>query len=123
MLKKLDWLIIILVAVFGLTFSFLNIKKTDVNSKKILNVYIEGKLEKSFSFSKEFYKIYTINSKFGYNILEINNGVANFTDADCKEKLCVRSIGIGEVGDFIICLPHKLVIQIEGESEIDAISY
>jgi hypothetical protein len=90
---------------------------------KSLSVYIEGKLEKTVRFSDEFSKTYTINTKFGYNILEIKNGEAYISDADCGTRLCVSEGKISKVGAFIICLPHKLVIQIEGESDFDAVSY
>jgi hypothetical protein len=126
MFKRIDLLIIIVVAVFGLSLlivNFLNIFYLNYKGNKVLTIYKDGKLEKTFNFSEEFNKTYTINTKYGYNILEIKNGEAYIKDADCESKLCIAKGKINSIGDLIICLPHKLVIQIEGENQIDAVSY
>lgn len=60
-----------------------------------------------------------------YNFLFISNGRASVSDADCPDRLCVRARSISHNGESIICLPHKLVIQIESEEEgaLDAVTY
>lgn len=61
----------------------------------------------------------------GYNLVLMNEGEVKVTDADCPDKLCVRQRGISRNGESIICLPHKMVIQIsaEEESDLDAVTY
>ena len=53
----------------------------------------------------------------------IENGMAYVTDADCPDQVCIRMGKISKTGENIVCLPHKLVIQVEGdvgqESEYD----
>lgn len=60
-----------------------------------------------------------------YNLLFISSGEASVSDADCPDGLCVRARSISRNGESIICLPHKLVIQIESkeESDLDAVTY
>lgn len=60
-----------------------------------------------------------------YNLLFISDGTASVSDADCPDELCVRAHEIMLNGESIICLPHKLVIQIESEKEgaPDAVTY
>lgn len=60
-----------------------------------------------------------------YNLLFISGGEASVSDADCPDGLCVRARSISRNGESIICLPHKLVIQIESkeESDLDAVTY
>lgn len=60
-----------------------------------------------------------------YNLMLISGGQVSVSDADCPDKLCVRQRAIARSGESIICLPHKLVIQIESkeESELDAVTY
>ena len=55
------------------------------------------------------------------NILVIENGEAYLRDANCPDKLCVGMHPIRYVGETIICLPHRLMIQIQGpgEPEVD----
>ncbi len=61
----------------------------------------------------------------GFNLLLIENGRARVTDADCPDQLCVRQRSIGRKGESIICLPHRLVVEINAkeERELDALTY
>ncbi len=65
------------------------------------------------------------DSEGGYNLIMINEGTVQVTDADCPDKLCVKQRAINGYGESIICLPHKLVIQISSgkESGIDAMTH
>lgn len=56
-----------------------------------------------------------IQTAKGINILEIKNGMAYVTDADCPDQVCIRMEKISKTGENIVCLPHKLVIQVEGD--------
>ena len=53
-----------------------------------------------------------------YNILQIAGGRACMLDASCPDQLCVKMGYISRAGQSIICLPHKLVISIEGEDSV-----
>lgn len=55
------------------------------------------------------------------NTLVIENGKAYIASADCPEQLCVRQRPISLAGQTIVCLPHRLVLRIEGESGVDAV--
>lgn len=61
----------------------------------------------------------------GYNLLLVSGGEVSVSDADCPDGLCVRQRAISRNGESIICLPHRLVIQIvsKEESELDAVTY
>lgn len=54
------------------------------------------------------------------NLLVIEGGSVRLEDADCPDRLCVRQGAISRSGESIICLPHKLVITIEGRAETDS---
>lgn len=49
-----------------------------------------------------------------YNILQITGGAASVIEANCGDHTCVRTGEISREGERIVCLPHKLIIQIEG---------
>ena len=59
---------------------------------------------------------YTIKSNNGENILQISGGKVWLMDADCPDKICVNTGKIQYPGQSIICLPHKVVIEIKEES-------
>ena len=49
-----------------------------------------------------------------YNVLTIRDGAAAVTEANCGDYTCVRTGEIRREGETIICLPHRLVIEIAG---------
>ena len=49
-----------------------------------------------------------------YNILQISGGEASVTEANCGDHTCVRTGAVSREGETIVCLPHRLVIRIEG---------
>ena len=59
----------------------------------------------------------TFSDVTGSNTLEISDGTAKMIDADCPDQICVNTYPISSPGETIVCLPHKLVIEvITGES-------
>ena len=58
-----------------------------------------------------------------YNVLEISGGQAAVVEANCGDHTCVRTGWISREGETIVCLPHRLVIRIQGASgELDAVA-
>lgn len=61
----------------------------------------------------------------GKNVLIIKDGVAYMSEASCPDKLCMHMGKINQVGQSVICLPNRVVVEIKGdssESEYDAVS-
>ena len=48
------------------------------------------------------------------NVLVIEDGRAYVRRADCPDKICVGHRPISQVGETIVCLPHKVVICVTG---------
>ena len=46
------------------------------------------------------------------NVLVIRDGKAYISQADCPDEICVKTRAAAYVGETIVCLPHKLVIEI-----------
>ncbi|ACA45582.1 NusG domain II-containing protein [Clostridium botulinum] len=60
----------------------------------------------------------------GYNVIEIDKGSIRFIDADCPDKVCIKSGVLKKPGETAACLPHKLIITIEkNDKEVDEVSY
>lgn len=53
-----------------------------------------------------------------YNQLVIEQGQARVVDADCPDRICVKHAAIKYNGQSIVCLPHKVVVSIEGGEDI-----
>ena len=64
----------------------------------------------------------TIETEWGYNIVHTENGQAFVTEADCRDQICVDHKKIEKTGETIVCLPHKMVVEIiGGEEEVDMV--
>ncbi|MCT2534300.1 NusG domain II-containing protein [Aquibacillus koreensis] len=50
------------------------------------------------------------------NTIEIKNNQIRIKAATCPDQVCVRTGFIAKAGETIVCLPHKLVIEIQTES-------
>ena len=48
----------------------------------------------------------------GTNLLVIRDGAAWIEEADCPDALCVGMGHIRRVGQSVVCLPHKVVVEV-----------
>ena len=51
----------------------------------------------------------------GYNLISVTGGKIVVESADCKDQICVRHKSVSSKGESIICLPHRLVVEIVGD--------
>ncbi len=75
-----------------------------------VTVTVDGEAVESFPLNKD--TEYVVNTDNGMNIIVIKDGVVSVSNADCPDKICVQHPPIDSTGETIICLPHKLVIEI-----------
>ena len=60
----------------------------------------------------------------GRNTLVIEDSKAFMKDANCPDKICEGHSKISYKGETIVCLPHKVVIEIvasDSENELDVV--
>ena len=86
----------------------------------IVLVKVDGEEKGTYRLSEE----QTIEINGGTNILQIKEGKADMTEADCPDKLCVHQKAVSKNGESIICLPNKVVIEIKSseQSAYDAVT-
>ncbi|PWM47482.1 MAG: hypothetical protein DBX47_00680 [Clostridiales bacterium] len=58
----------------------------------------------------------------GLGTIVVKNGKIHFENALCPDKSCEKTGEIYRSGQSIICIPNRLVIRIDGESEVDGIA-
>lgn len=60
-----------------------------------------------------------------YNLFACENGEVRMIKSSCPDLICVHHKAVSGIGETIICLPHKLVIEITGtrEKELDGVVY
>lgn len=85
---------------------------------QIVRVTVDGTVTGEYPLNRD--DTVAIEGVGGSNTLVIEGGQADMTEADCPDKVCVDHAPISHVGESIICLPHKVVVEIiagEGETE------
>ena len=121
-MKKKD--IILIVAVLAISLiSLAAIKMTQKDGKEVI-VTVEGKEVYKTSIKKD--QIYQIPEKNGTNVMQIKDGKVTMKKADCKDQICADHKAIEKSGETIVCLPHKVVIEIQSEDgkeqELDGVT-
>lgn len=84
----------------------------EVTQEAVLSV--DGKKIKTFPLIKG-QKPYTYryeDADGDYNVIEVNGDKIRITDADCGDLVCVARGYIEKSGETIVCLPHKLLIEV-----------
>ena len=66
---------------------------------------------------KEAYDL-EVHTGYGRNLVHVEPGAISVTEADCPDRVCVAMGRLQSSGVPIVCMPHHLIIQIEG-GEID----
>lgn len=67
-----------------------------------------------------------IESQYGYNLVEIGDEEVRVIEASCPDKLDVKQGTISKIGESIVCLPNKMLIEIKGlsnNSHLDTINH
>lgn len=60
-----------------------------------------------------------------YNVILCRDGEVQMLQSNCPDQICVHHSVISAAGENIICLPHKVVVDIFGEKEgeLDGTAY
>lgn len=86
-------------------------------------IYVGGEEVERVSLAEDYAEI-PVETPWGENLVVVSEGKADVIEADCPDKLCVKQGKINKNGQTIVCLPHKLVVEIEGggSPEYDTVS-
>lgn len=84
-------------------------------------VKVDGNVVKKISLNENI--VFDIEGyQGGSNRIVVEDGNVAMSDADCPDKLCVHTGKIKKTGETIVCLPHRVVVEITGDGkEYDAV--
>lgn len=66
----------------------------------------------------------TITTSVGTNVIVVEDGTVRVFEADCPNHDCVEQGAISKAGQQIVCLPHKLTVDVtdaNAEEEYDVV--
>lgn len=109
-MKKKDLLIIALLILISFLGIFLFYLTNYTENPLYVRVTQNGNVLGQYPIEKDLKKVF--ETELGSNTLIIENKKARIIDADCPDQICVKTFAITNPGETIVCLPHKLIVEI-----------
>lgn len=117
-ITKADLVLLVILILFGLALFAASLLGNSRGQFAVVTV--DGKEYGRYSLRQD--QTVTLREKNHTNKFTIKNGVVQMTYSDCKNQVCVDTGAISETNQSIVCLPHKIVIEIQGGGDYDAVS-
>ena len=68
-------------------------------------------------------RVLNVEGPLGETIVIIEDGEVRVEDSPCREKICIKMGSKKRVGDQIVCVPNRVIVEITGENQtVDGIS-
>ena len=93
--------------------AYLVLKLTAGEAGNYARITVDGEVYGTYSLLEE--QTISVSTDAGENVLCIADGEIWMEEADCPDGLCINQGKISGSNETIVCLPHKLVVSIEGE--------
>jgi hypothetical protein len=121
MLKRKDLpLIITILAITIIIIMITNTIKSNQPTTTV-KISIDGKEYATYPLNQD--QTIQIKNDYGENTIIISKGSVYMKSATCPDQICVNHSPLPQSTTPIICLPHKLVVEITGiQDTIDLIS-
>ncbi|MEZ3436064.1 MAG: NusG domain II-containing protein [Lachnospiraceae bacterium] len=118
-IKKNDILLIFIVLAVAGSAAFLHNLLGTAGAGSV-TVKVNGVIEGVYSLGED----QEIEINKGTNYLVIKNGKADMIRADCPDKLCVNQKAVSKNHESIICLPNKVIVEVNSteKGEYDAVA-
>lgn len=88
------------------------------NSQSIASIEIDGKPYGSYDLKNVGSKTIKLELPDDENsVVEFSDGKVRVKEANCPDKVCVKTGWISKPGEMIVCIPYKVVIKISGEKQ------
>lgn len=125
-MKKNDIILIaiILVITIGCLLGMRIWQKNNTSGEALAVVTIDGEVYGEYPLSEDLTERIDLPDG-SYNVLTVQDGYAQVTEASCPDQICVHHNHIKYSGETIVCLPNKLVVEVQGgeDNGIDGSTY
>lgn len=122
MFRKADLILIAFLILLGFL-SLAVLKRTSDSGDVVARITVSGMDYGRYSLSES--RTIVIETEFGKNILQIEDGCIFMLESDCPNHDCERFGRIRSQGQMIVCIPHRVVVTLEGGAmpEVDLVLY
>ena len=111
MIKKADIVLFILILVFGIAVSIWSFTANAAGDRAVVTV--DGQVYGTYNLLED-QEIQVVQDDDHMNYITIKDGTVSMTFSTCKNQVCVNTGTISETMDSIVCLPNKVMIEIQG---------
>lgn len=114
--KKADLILLaglLLTASFFIVFPILQKRGASADQELFARITVDGKPYKTVALSAVEQEI-EIKTKYGYNLLKLHDRGIRMIEADCPDQLCLTFGAITAIGQTIVCLPNRLMVEVVG---------
>lgn len=113
-MKRNDWiLLILLLCLSGLGIVFLGQRKKEEGT--VVRISVAGKLYGEYSLQEK--RELLVETAQGFNKIRIEANEVSVFAADCPDRYCAEHAAISKTTEQIVCLPHRMVIEIIREEQ------
>ena len=110
MIKKRDiWLACIVIAVSLILLGILKFANQESGTQ--IEIRVNGQTYGIYDLSRN--QEITVETEYGHNLVVIADGQAYMSEADCPDGYCKNQGKISHENETIVCLPHKLVVEVQ----------
>ncbi len=116
--KKIDIVIISILLVISVG-GYFAYRAIFSQKQAVAEIYYETNLIKTIDLSKgeDYYYIPQENQNVKIHVC--SNGSIEFVEANCPDKLCIKSGNLSIIGESATCLPNKIMIKIVAKDKND----
>ena len=108
--KDITFLVVVFIGLAGIAAGFY---LTHQDTGASVEVTVDGAIYGTYPLEKD-QTIEVTEGEF-HNVIRIEGGQAYMEEADCPDGYCKRPGTISRVNETIVCLPHKLVAEVESD--------
>lgn len=121
-MKPGDWILIVCAFIISIVSAALVWMPSRAADAGVARIYVDNELLVELPLDTDCE--YTVENGEDINVVEISSGRAHIKNANCADEYCVKQGYIEYSGDTLICLPHRLVVELAAgkESALDAIA-
>ena len=117
-MKKGDLVLIVLLLILSSILYFLLGRRAQASGEKYISVQVDGEETEKIKLGQvDNIKELNIETIYGNCILEYDSDSCRIIKSECPDKLCIKQGEITQVGQVIVCLPFRVVVEIVGETE------
>lgn len=109
-MRRLDWIPVCLLVLVGLGLLLL---PREVGGT--FTVTCDGEVLGTYPLGED--RVIPVETSFGSNVLTVSGGAVSVTEADCPGGDCTHTASVSRAGETIVCLPHRLIVSVNGASE------